>query len=97
MKLNGAARSEHAEWAVLINALVEIRRNGHVVRTGFVDNVMPDSSAIWIAADANDRRQIYAASEGYEVWATPQELTGALRYRMTTHEIFKANPARNGE
>ena len=31
---------------MLINALVEIRHNGRVIRTGFVEDAMPDSSAL---------------------------------------------------
>jgi len=88
---------EHFEWSLLTNALVEIRRDGSVIRTGFVEDAMPDSSALWISAAANDPRQMFEASEGYKVWVLPQELTGTLRYRMVTKEICKASPERNAD
>lgn len=64
---------KHVGWSLLINVWVEIRYYGRVIRTGFVDDAMPDSSALWIAADANDPRQMFEASEGLEVWVTPQD------------------------
>ena len=78
----------HMEWTLLINTLVEIRFNGQVLRTGFVDDAMPDSSALWIAADHRGPRQIFEACEGHEVWVAPRELSGELNYRMTTRNLF---------
>lgn len=62
---------------MLIDALVEIRHNGQVVRTGFVEDAMPDSSALWIAADSTNSRQMFEASQAHEVWVTPQQLGGS--------------------
>ena len=68
----GQARPrQHSHWNLLINVPVEIRHNGRVVRTGIVDDAMPDSSALWIAADANEPRQMYTVAEGYQVWVVP--------------------------
>lgn len=89
MTHNHGTPYQHVEWTLLINALVEIRQNGHIIRTGFVDDAMTDSSALWIAADAENPRQIFEASEGHQVWVTPQELTGDLRFRMTRNEITR--------
>jgi hypothetical protein len=88
-----ATPHKHTEWTLLIHALVEIRRNGHVIRTGYVEDAMPDSSAIWIAADATSPRRMFEAAEGHQVWVTPQELSGPLSYRMTTSQIL--GPTRN--
>ena len=97
MKPTVQAPFEHFEWSLLINALVEIRRNGCAIRTGFVEDAMPDSSALWISAAANDPRQMFEASEGYKVWVLPQELPGTLRYRMVIKEICKAASERNAD
>jgi hypothetical protein len=86
---------KHAAWSTLINALVEIRHNGQVIRTGFVEEAMPDSSALWIAADSKNSRQMFEASQGHEVWVTPQQLSGELSYRMTASQIFRTTPAAN--
>jgi len=72
MKLSQVTVRKRVGWNLLVNVWVEIRRNGRVIRTGFVEDAMPDSSALWIAADANDPRQLFEASEGFEVWVTPQ-------------------------
>ncbi|QSZ53921.1 riboflavin kinase [Paenarthrobacter sp. AT5] len=84
---------DQVEWGKLINALVEVRRYGRVNRTGIVEDAMPDSSVLWIAADANDPRQLFDASQGHQVWVTPRQLPGALRYRMTADQFFKPGSA----
>lgn len=90
MTLKPPTPHKHHEWSLLINALVEIRYNGQTIRTGYVEDAMPDSSALWIAADNKNPRQIFEAAEGHEVWVTPQKLSGDLNYRMTSNQIFGA-------
>lgn len=88
MKMNRATARKHLEWNLLINALVEIRHQGKAIRTGIVEDAMPDSSALWLAADAAHPRQMFEAAQGHQVWVTPQELSDDLNYRMTTAQIF---------
>ncbi|MCG2624726.1 riboflavin kinase [Arthrobacter sp. I2-34] len=94
-RLHRPTPRNHLEWSLLINAWVEIRHDGRVIRTGFVEDAMPDSTALWIAADANGPRQMFEASQGHQVWVTPQELPGDLRYRMTTKQMYEATSAPN--
>lgn len=75
------------DWNQLIGAYVEIRRDFETVRFGFVDDAMPDSSALWLCADGKNGRQIFSAAEGYDVWAQPMELTGKLAFRMTASAL----------
>lgn len=75
------------EWNRLIGAPVEIRRNGRTVRSGTVDDAMPDSTLLWIAADACHERTLFAAAENYEVWIEPRLLEGELSYRMTDSQL----------
>jgi hypothetical protein len=89
MTLNRTTPRKHVEWSLLLNTFVEIRLNGQVLRTGFVEDAMPDSSALWIAADRHGPRQMFEACEGHQVWVTPQELCGELRYRMTAKQMFE--------
>lgn len=88
MTSNHATAHKHVEWSLLINTLVEIRLHDQVIRKGYVEEAMPDSSALWIAADQDGPRQMFEASQGHQVWVTPQELSGRLNYRMTTKQIF---------
>lgn len=89
---NQASAREHVEWSLLVGAKVEIRCKGRVLRTGFVEHAMPDSSALWIAADATGPRQIYEVCQGHQVWVTPQELPGEVHYRMTVNQILGEPP-----
>lgn len=97
MPPNRTTAHQHTEWSLLISAKVEIRYNGQVLRTGFVEDAMPNSSALWVAADANGPRQMYEVSQGHQVWVTPQELPGELHYRMATKQIFSAPSARSAD
>lgn len=88
MTLHRATPRKHVEWSLLIDALVEIRHHGKAIRTGFVEDAMPDSSALWLAADATHPRRMFEAARGHQVWVIPQELSGSLNYRMTATQMF---------
>ena len=82
-------KHEHTHWEDLIGALVEIRHNGQIVRTGMVDEVMPDGSALWVTSDSSHPRRIYEKSEGFMVYVEPQMLTGKSTYRMIQEHLYK--------
>lgn len=77
----------YGEWKRLIGAPVEIRRNGTVVRSGTVEEAMPDSSLLWIAAGSGQGRQLFSAADNYEVWIEPRLLDGDMCYRMTSSQL----------
>jgi hypothetical protein len=82
------ALQNYPHWRWLIGALVEIRRYDQAVRTGFVEDAMPDSSVLWIAADGVHPRNMYDAAENYTAWVEPQQLTDAAAYRMTSAQLY---------
>lgn len=87
---------KHKDWTQLINAPVEVRQHGRTIRSGIVDSVMPDSSALWIAAEGVQPRQLFDAALGYEVWVAPQEQSGAATYRLTTDLLFRSRGGQPG-
>lgn len=74
----------HDDWSQLVGAYVEVRKNKKCARSGFVEVAMPDSSALWLAANGLDGRVLITKAEGYEVWVEPRQLEGTLAYRMTS-------------
>ena len=64
----------HDRWYDLLGAFVEVRLNDSIIRYGRVDDVMPDSSAAWIASDGCMTRVIVEAAEGHQLWVEPAEL-----------------------
>jgi hypothetical protein len=96
MTLHPASARQHTQWSVLTNSLVEIRHSGRLIRTGTVEDVMPDSSALWIAADLTHPRQMFEVAQGHQVWIRPRELSGDLTYRMTVKHIFGGIGQRDG-
>ncbi|TAP43186.1 hypothetical protein EYS21_13595 [Arthrobacter sp. S39] len=69
--------SRYYAWSQLVGCRVEVRRNRRPVRTGIVDDAMPDSSMLWLAADQNEDRALFDAAEGYELWSVPLGLPDA--------------------
>ena len=68
------------EWNQLVGAFVEVRNNKRRLRSGLVDAAMPDSSALWLAADGFDGRTLISKAEGFEVWVEHQQLEGGSAY-----------------
>lgn len=75
------------DWSRLVGTPVEVRKGLRVVRAGVVDDAMPDSSALWLAADAAGGRTLFTAAEGYEVWISPRELGGKMCYKMASGQL----------
>ena len=82
-------KHRHDEWHLLVGAMVEVHKNGILIRSGRVDDAMPDSSLIWLAADGADTRALFNAAEGFEVWVEPRQLDGKMSYRMTSSALMK--------
>ena len=76
------------DWSVLAGMEVEIRMNGHVVRTGVVEIVMPDAKMLWLSSDHNGSRTLFEAAEGFEVWADPDDLPDGMKW-----SLFPQQPA----
>ena len=70
-----------------MGTFVEVRRNQQTVRTGMVEEAMPDGSATWIAADGARPRRIFEKSEGFLVYVEPQQLTEPSTYRMALDQL----------
>jgi len=78
----------YPDWQRLVGAVVQIRRENQVIRTGVVEDATPDSSLLWLAADGVHQRTMYAAAENYKAWVEPQQLAGHAAYRMTYHRLY---------
>ncbi|MGK3647667.1 hypothetical protein [Pseudarthrobacter enclensis] len=62
------ARVPFPDWSRLIGIPVQIRQYGTAIRSGVVDDVMPDSSMLWLMADSAHGRTLFHAAEDYEAW-----------------------------
>lgn len=58
------------EWRSVLGAIVEVRLGMSVYRVGLVDDVMPDASGIWLAADGFHSRKFIEKSQGYSLWTS---------------------------
>jgi hypothetical protein len=55
------------DWPLLVGTVVEVRREGRVVRTGLVEDVTASGEIVWIAADGFDGRTMIDKREGYQL------------------------------
>lgn len=55
------------DWHLLVGAVVEVRRDGRVVRTGLLEDVTASGDIVWIAADGFDGRTMIDKREGYKL------------------------------
>lgn len=68
------------DWTLLPGVTVEIRRQGTVVCSGYVDAVSDDGKILWLTAPAQDRR-LFEKAEFYEAWAA--EDRDGFHYEVT--------------
>jgi hypothetical protein len=73
MANTSAAAGRHVvkigDWRCLEGEVVELCRNGALIRTGTVDAVMFDGSGLWLAAKGADPRVYVDKNDGIEIWA----------------------------
>lgn len=58
------------EWQYLASTMIDVYLNGRLYRTGMVDLVMPDASALWLAPDWPQSREYIDKASGYKVWTS---------------------------
>jgi len=60
-----------AEWESLSGAVVDVYLHDDLHRHGVVEDVMPDSSGLWIAAQGLCSREFIDKASGYTVRTDP--------------------------
>lgn len=62
------------EWESLAGTVVDVHLDNDLHRRGMVEDVMPDSSGLWIAAQGSWSREFVDKASGYTVWTDPWTL-----------------------
>lgn len=63
----GTGSGQVSAWHLLVGAVVEIRRDGHSLGTGIVDDATSSGDIVWIAADGINSRTMIEKNEGYDI------------------------------
>lgn len=58
------------EWQSVRGETVEVRLGKSLYRVGLVDEVMPDASGVWLAADGLQSREFIEKARGYSLWTS---------------------------
>ena len=66
-KGNTMKDGNHHDWIKLIGQRVEVWKEGKLVRTGRVDDVVHAADALWLAGHGVERRALYQEAEGYSI------------------------------
>ncbi|MFC9353315.1 hypothetical protein [Arthrobacter sp. NPDC057013] len=53
------------DWLDLLGLRVHVKKDGKIVRTGFVDAVTPSADILWIGQEGAAHRSLYEKYEGY--------------------------------
>ncbi|WP_336715251.1 hypothetical protein [Arthrobacter sp. USHLN218] len=59
------------DWQEILDQWVQIRKDGRVVRTGYVDAVTDRADILWLRGHGAQQRQLFEKTEGYLVEALP--------------------------
>jgi hypothetical protein len=62
------------EWDSLAGAIVDVYLHHDFHRRGVVEDVMPDSSGLWIAAESPCTREFIDKASGYTLKTEPRAL-----------------------
>lgn len=60
------------DWSDLMGLRVHVKKDGRIVRTGYVDAVSASADILWISQEGAEQRSLYEKSQGYyavSVWA----------------------------
>jgi hypothetical protein len=57
--------SDEHDWNNLIGRPVQVWKDGHLIRTGYVDDVAQAAGALWLAGHGADGRALYQKADGY--------------------------------
>ncbi|MDQ0801477.1 hypothetical protein QF050_003116 [Arthrobacter sp. SLBN-112] len=77
------------DWLLTKGTLVEARHRHHLARTGLVDDVTPDGSILWLAADGALTRHMIDKSDGYEIWSTYEKTHGATPQPLAAPPTYR--------
>ncbi|MFF2347829.1 hypothetical protein [Pseudarthrobacter sp. NPDC058119] len=81
------------DWAHLVGGVVEVRLNGQLVRVGRMEQTTPDSSMMWVAADAVEQRTLYMKAWGYKVRLSIPVRPNSGTAEPCNHRCACGNPA----
>jgi hypothetical protein len=62
------------EWSDLLGQRVHLKKDGCIVRTGYVDAVSASADILWISQEGSELRSLYEKSEGYYAVSVPVDL-----------------------
>jgi len=58
-------------WNDLAGRAVQIRKDGRIIRNGYVEAVTPAADILWLGVYGAEPRALFEKAEGYTVWPVP--------------------------
>lgn len=66
--------SENTDWKGLLGQQVQVHKDGRVVRTGYVEDVVDSADILWLGADGVKQRALFERARGYTISPIPVAL-----------------------
>lgn len=57
--------STDISWRELLGLKVQIRKNGQMIRTGYVEDVTNTGDGVWLESCGVDPRKLFTKADGY--------------------------------
>ncbi|WP_427004908.1 hypothetical protein [Pseudarthrobacter sp. H2] len=58
---------ENTDWKGLLGQQVQVHKDGRVVRTGYVEDVVDSADILWLGADGVKQRALFERALGYRI------------------------------
>lgn len=62
--------NENPHWKSLVGEHVKVQKDGKLIRTGYVLDVMNSADILWLEAEGHHQRELFEKAMGYTVQPT---------------------------
>ena len=67
----------NTDWKGLLGQQVHVQKDGKVIRTGYVEDVVDSADILWLEADGVKQRALFERAQGYTILP----VSGALAHQ----------------
>lgn len=57
----------NTDWKGLLGKQVQVQKDGRVIRTGYVEDVVDSADILWLGADGVKQRALFERALGYTI------------------------------
>ena len=62
---------KNTDWKALVGQQVHVQKDGEIIRTGYVDDVVDSADILWLKSDGVCQRALFEKAHGYCIQPVP--------------------------